>query len=295
MSFLIAGAVITAGVGVAKIFSGKKAKKEAEKKAAAAKAEMDRRKAEYAQLDTSNPYADYQNMMAENVYEDLTVNQQQAEFEREQQEQQRANIMQGLQGAAGGSGIAALAQQMANQGSLQARQSAASIGQQEAANQKLQAQGELIVQKGEQAAMGKRVEGEIMSRDMERNKIMTLMGMSQSEMAAHNQKAAQAEALMWSGAGDVGGAVTGLGEQVTGVATSAAGASDRKLKYDINFNGQSPNGLNIYTFKYKDSSFGEGTYQGVMSDEIPSYAVIRHPDGYDMVDYSKIDVNFLKI
>ena len=208
MSFLIAGAVITAGVGVAKIFSGKKAKKEAEKKAAAAKAEMDRRKAEYAQLDTSNPYADYQNMMAENVYEDLTVNQQQAEFEREQQEQQRANIMQSLQGAAGGSGIAALAQQMANQGSLDARQSAASIGQQEAANQKLQAQGELIVQQGEQAAMGKRVEGEIMSRDMERNKTMTLMGMSQSEIAAHNQAAAQAEAQMWSGAGDIAGGVT---------------------------------------------------------------------------------------
>ena len=209
MSFLIAGAaVVSAGVGVAKAISGSKAKKEAEKKAKAAKAEMDARKAEYAQLDTSNPYADYQNQMAENVYEDLTVNQQQAEFQKEQQEQQRANIMQGLQGAAGGSGIAALAQQMANQGSLDARQSAASIGQQEAANQKLQAQGELIVQEGEQAAMGKRIEGEIMSRDMERNKVMTLMGMSQSEMSAHNQAAAAGEAQMWSGIGDIGGAVT---------------------------------------------------------------------------------------
>ena len=211
MSFLVAGLVVGAvsvGTGIAKAIGGKKAKKEAEKKAARAKAEMDRRKAEYSQLDTSNPYADYQNQMAENVYEDLTVNQQQAEFEREQQEQQRANIMQGLQGAAGASGIAALAQQKANQGSLQARQSAASIGQQEVANQKLQAQGELIVQKGEQAAMGKRVEGEIMSRDMERNKIMTLMGMSQSEMAAHNQAAAQGEAQMWSGIGDIAGGVT---------------------------------------------------------------------------------------
>ena len=56
--------------------------------------------------------------------------------------------------------------------------------------------------------MGKRVEGEIMSRDMERNKVMTLMGMSQSEMAAHNQAAAQGEALMWSGVGDIAGGVT---------------------------------------------------------------------------------------
>jgi len=211
MSFIVAGiavGAVSAGVGVAKLIGGRKAKKAAEKKAAEAKAEMDKRKAEYSQLDTSNPYADYQNQMAENVYEDLTVNQQQAEFQREQQEQQRANIMQSLQGAAGGSGIAALAQQMANQGSLDARQSAASIGQQEAANQKLQAQGELIVQQGEQAAMGKRTEGEIMSRDMERNKVMTLMGMSQSEMAAYNQQAAQGEAQMWSGAGDIAGGIT---------------------------------------------------------------------------------------
>ena len=211
MAFIVAGIVggaVQAGVGVAKLIGGKKAKDAAEKKAEEAKAEMDKRKAEYSQLDTSNPYADYQNQMSENVYEDITVNQQQAEFQKEQQEQQRANIMQGLQGAAGGSGIAALAQQMANQGSLDARQSAASIGQQEAANQKLQAQGELIVQQGEQTAMGKRTEGEIMSRDMERNKQMTLMGMSQSEMAAHNQAAAQGEAQMWSGAGDIAGGIT---------------------------------------------------------------------------------------
>jgi G:T/U-mismatch repair DNA glycosylase len=209
MSFLIAGAIIV-GAGVAKHISGKKAQKAAEKKAEEAKAEMDRRKAEYSKLDTSNPYADYQNQMAENVYEDITVNQQQAQFQKEQQEQQRANIMQNLQGAAGGSGIAALAQQMANQGSLDARQSAASIGQQEVANQKLQAQGALIVQKGEQAAMGKRVEGEIMSRDMERNKIMTLMGMSQSEMAAHRQNAAAAQAQATEAWGDIAGGVGSL-------------------------------------------------------------------------------------
>ena len=180
-----------------------------------AQAEYDEMREKYMGLDTSNLYSDVSNPYAnmENVYEDLTVNQQQAEFEREQQEQQRANIMQGLQGAAGASGIAALAQTMANQGSLQARQSAASIGQQEVANQKLQAQGELIVQQGEQAAMGKRLEGEVLSRDMERNKIMTLMGMSQSEMGAQSQAAAAGEAQMWSGmemaAGGVTAGVTG--------------------------------------------------------------------------------------
>jgi len=208
MSFLIAAAAITVGTGVAQAIGGAKAKKAAEKKAEEAKAEMDKQKAKYSRLDTSNPYADYQNQMAENVYEDMTVNQQQAQFEAQQGAQQRANIMQNLQGAAGGSGIAALAQQMANQGQLATQKASASIGAQESAQQQLKAKGELITQEGEQAAMGKRIEGEIMSRDMERDKIMTLMGMSQQEVAAHNQAAAQGEAQMWSGIGTAAGGVT---------------------------------------------------------------------------------------
>ena len=44
--------------------------------------------------------------------------------------------MQSLRGAAGGSGIAGLAQTLANQGQLQAKQISTSIGQQESANQK---------------------------------------------------------------------------------------------------------------------------------------------------------------
>ena len=51
----------------------------------------------------------------------------------------------------------------------------------------------------------------------------------------------------------------------------------------------------MYNFEYIDSKHGEGIYQGVIADEIPSYAVVQHPDGYDMVDYSKIDVDFKKI
>ena len=32
-----------------------------------------------------------------------------------------------------------------------------------------------------------------------------------------------------------------------------------------------------------------------MSDEIPQKAVIKHKDGYDRVDYSKLDVEFKQI
>ena len=69
-------------------------------------------------------------------------------------------------------------------------------------------------------------------------------------------------------------------------------ASDRRLKNNIKLIGKSRGGLNIYSFKYINKKFGEGTYQGVMSDEIPTNAVTRHEDGFDRVDYSKLDVNF---
>ena len=71
-------------------------------------------------------------------------------------------------------------------------------------------------------------------------------------------------------------------------------SSDRRLKKDIKLIGLSPLGFKIYSFKYKDNSFGNGTFQGVMSDEVPNYAVIKS-NGFDMVDYNKIDVEFKNI
>jgi len=85
------------------------------------------------------------------------------------------------------------------------------------------------------------------------------------------------------------------GKVIDAALGAASSMSDKRLKYDISLTGTSPSGLNIYSFKYKDTSLGEGTYQGVMSDEIPQSAVIEHESGYDMVDYSKIDVDFIKL
>ena len=47
-------------------------------------------------------------------------------------------------------------------------------------------------------------------------------------------------------------------------------------------------------FEYINEMFGKGIFQGVMSDEIPQHAVINN-NGYDMVDYSKLDVEFKRI
>ena len=94
----------------------------------------------YKDMTFENPYS--KNVYADmnNKFEDLTVNQQQAQFQAQQGQQQQMDIMQSLQGAAGGSGIAALAQTMANQGQLQTQQISASIGQQEATNQRMATQ-----------------------------------------------------------------------------------------------------------------------------------------------------------
>ena len=78
------------------------------------------------------------------------------------------------------------------------------------------------------------------------------------------------------------------------ISSAAAMFSDRRLKTNIKLISISPSGLNIYNFEYKNTKFGKGVFQGVMSDEVPSNAVIKHPSGYDLVDYSKIDVKFNK-
>ena len=82
MSFLIAGAVVAAGTGIAKAISGGVQKKKAKAAAAAAQAELEAQKEAFKNLDKSNPYANLQNTM-----EDLTVNQEEAQFVAEKQAQ----------------------------------------------------------------------------------------------------------------------------------------------------------------------------------------------------------------
>ena len=126
-------AISTIGSIATGIWGASNAKKEeqnAQQNEDRARAEMDRMKNIYASLDTSNPY-----LNMENKFEDLTINQQQAQFQAQQFQQSQANILGDLRQAAGGSGVAALAQQLAQQGQIAAQQSSASIGQQEAANQ----------------------------------------------------------------------------------------------------------------------------------------------------------------
>ena len=177
----------------------------------AARLEMGEYKSQYENLDTSNLNANVRNQFTnmENTYEDMTVNQQQAQFEAQQGAQQRANIMSNMSGAAGGSGIAALAQAMANQGQLATQKASASIGAQEARIQRLQA-GEAsrlqtLERKGEQYAEGLRLSGAETARGLDYSKTGTLLGMSQQRLGAANQARAEAKAQQISAFGDIAG------------------------------------------------------------------------------------------
>ena len=208
MSFVMAGIAVAGGV--TKLIMASKAKKEREAEQKRANQELADMRDKYEKLDTSNPYANLENRFAENVYEDLTVNQQQAQFMNQQGQQQRANIMQNLQGAAGASGIAGLAQTMANQGQLQTQQASASIGQQEAKNQQLAAGGQLRVQAGEAAVDAKKGYGEVLSREWEQSKVATMFGMAQQEKASADAARQRAMDQQMEGIGNIaGGAMQG--------------------------------------------------------------------------------------
>ena len=161
-------------------------------------AKLNSQKDKYRRMDFKNPYAEIENPFAgmENVFEDLKVDTRAAEFQAEKGQQQRANIMQGLRGAAGGSGIAGLAQSLANQGQLQTQQISAGIGQQEAANQRMQAQGAQQVQQmerqGKSATQMAKLGGEQLLQTMEMDRQATLLGVQMGQSAGANAALQQA-------------------------------------------------------------------------------------------------------
>ena len=85
---------------------------------------------------------------------------------------------------------------------------------------------------------------------------------------------------------------TAIGGWVGGAASAVVKFfSDARLKENIQFIGKSPLGTNIYSFKYKHTN---GTYQGVMAQEVP-WASELADNGYYMVDYNKLDVEFRRL
>ena len=357
-------ATTVAGVGAVaggiKAIGGYKKKKAAKEKQKAAEKALANAQDALANVDTTNPfkdaknayeglenkYADMENKFEgqenqfnqlenkfegmENAFEDLTVNTQQAEFEAQQNQQQQANIMSQMAGAAGGSGIAALAQSMANQGALQAQKASASIGAQEAQNQKMAAKAEQDInmataQEGSKLQMAaaseqSRLDTQQRQADMDIQK--TQMSADDALQMAEAQGAMQfqtqkAEGQMWSSQMEMDKAKTqidiamqqsqqasaekeagdkqmwgGIGDMVGGIGK----LSDKRLKENIIKIKYSNSGIPIYHFNYKGDS---KTWSGAMAQDLIKLgredAVVTMDNGYYGVKYNLIDVDMKEI
>ena len=233
----------------------------------------------------TNPYAGVKNPYSnlENPYEDATVNLKAAEHAKEQSQQSMANIMQGMQASAGGSGVAGLAQVLANQGVKQAQQASISIGQQEQSNQ-LRASseaGRLAQQsaEGEQERDLMERKGEAAVEQFERDKVDQQLEWSMDRKAAADQAQDDAAAKR---------------DQMMSAAVSKAWSSDIRLKENITKTGTSESGIPIYTFNYKNEN---ELWSGTMAQDLIEIgrkdAVTIMESGYYGVYYDKIDVNMI--
>ena len=159
----------------------------------------------------------------ENIFEELEVDTQAADYAREQFQQQQANIMQGLRGTAGASGIAGLAQSLSGQATKQARETQATIGQQLQQNRRLKLTEQSRLQQqekteqarlrqvtlSEQARLNEQdrqvqvanMEG---ARQFELDKLTTLLGVSGQQIAGAQQGIAGTQSMWGSIAGGLG-------------------------------------------------------------------------------------------
>lgn len=130
--------------------------------------------------------------------------------------------------------------------------------------------------------------------------ILAQNGMSQADIMSiisrSNANAAQNASGQYSGLSGVPGI-----QETQGIASRlAAGAegagtlmalSDVRLKEDINMVGKTLGGQNIYSWKWKDKRINQPNI-GVLAQEVQARnpdAVKQRPDGYLMVDYSKVN------
>jgi hypothetical protein len=326
------GATIVSGIiGMG---SARKARKRAEREARAKAAELARlERSRQAIINPYSGVRDISSLasdltgMVSNPYASLGVATKAAEFQAEQADMSLANTLDTLQqtGASAG-GATALAQ-----AALQSKKEiSANIEQQESENQKLRAQGEQNLQQlkmseaqrlqGIQMSEAQRVQeadvaGKQFMFSVREGREVAQMDRVAGQMQQAQAQAAQARADQM---GALTGMIGGLGSIASSMAASNTGSgsnsptnsqvrslagglasafapSDRILKTNIENIGISPSGLNIYSFKYKDDKFGKGLWQGVMADEVPSFAVSKTNDGYYQVDYSLIDVEFKQI
>jgi len=300
------GSIISGGVTIAGAMRGSKQRKAEARKA---RAEFETRRANLQNFTFTNPFAGM-----ENVAEDLTINQEAAQFQAQQTDQALANALSALTQSGGTGG--GNAQAIINAALASKQNVSADIARQEQANRLAAVNREAKLQELE-------AQGDLDLQTQQYTQNQELFTLAAGRKRQSDAAQAQATQQLFGGIGQAVGGIAGLAggglgggagaggggdlSQVTSAITGGGGESaaldpsmfagffsDRRLKKNIKLISISPSGLNIYNFEYKNTKFGKGVFQGVMSDEVPSNAVIKHPSGYDLVDYSKIDVKFNK-
>ena len=172
----------------------------------------------YRGQDFKNPYAKnvYSNM--ENKMEDLTVNQQKAQFQAQQNQQSQANILGSL--SSGGEFNAGNIQALANQSQIGAQQASASIGQQESQNQRLAAQEAARLQTLDRKGRLQVQSGEANLQQMNADRQATMLGMSMQNVGNAQDAIAANKAMI----GNIVSAGVGmLGDFATGGAFAKGG------------------------------------------------------------------------
>lgn len=224
-----------------------------------------------AELDAQEITNPYENLV--NPYEDITVNQQQAKFQSQQQQQGLATAMRSLRPVAGASGAAGLAQAIANQQTRNQQQISANIGLQEAANQKIIAGGQMSIQMAER-------QGEDMVQARRQQIALAKAGMAQAGFTNAQARADQAVGnlgyAVGSGLGEVSSALEqaqlskemdALKAQLGGQTTTTnepIGRKEFKEDYDFSIPGTRKKFRQDWR-TYKDSLSSVGTYADPLS------------------------------
>ena len=176
-----------------------------------AETEYNKQMAAYSNQEFINPYAKNVFEGMENTMQNLTINQKQAQFEAQQNQQSQANILNAMQ--AGGSFNAGNIQALANQAQLSAQRASASIGQQEAANRKLAAQEASRLQTLERKGRLQQQQGVASTQQLEMDRQATMLGMSMQQVGNAQQAIAARQQMIGN---IIGGVASGVGSIIGG-------------------------------------------------------------------------------
>jgi len=191
---IVVGALISASSSNKAIKSQEKLNEGAVAEQKAARESLEKRIAKYEKSEFKP--LDLDALKQENLFEEMDMTKDAipaADYAREQFAQQQANIMSGLRGAAGGSGIAGLAQSLSMQAKDQARQTSINLGTILSQNRRAALSAQQSINTQERQVKIANMEGQ---NAFELDKMATLMGVSGQRAYAAGQTAASAQSNM---------------------------------------------------------------------------------------------------